>query len=42
MGMPNIGAMMGGGDKDDGGKKNADAPQEKKGFDFMDAVKLLK
>jgi hypothetical protein len=42
MGMPNIGAMMGGEDKQAGGKKSAGEPQEKKGFDFMDAVKMLK
>lgn len=42
MGMPSFGSLMGGDDKKAGTKKNADAPQEKKGFDFMDAVKLLK
>jgi len=42
MGMPSFGSLMGGDDKQAGSKKNAGEPQEKKGFDFMDAVKLLK
>ena len=44
MGMPSIGAMMGGDDKekDDSGKKSGGGTQEKKGFGLMDAVKLLK
>ena len=44
MGMPSIGSLMGGGDKDSGNKKSAggEKEQEKKGFGFMDAVKLLK
>lgn len=42
MGMPGLGSLMGGGDKADSGNKSAGEPQEKKGFDFMDAVKLLK
>lgn len=42
MGMPSFGSLMGGDDKQAGSKKSAGEPQEKKGFDFMDAVKLLK
>jgi hypothetical protein len=42
MGMPSFGSLMGSDDKQAGGKKKAVEPQEKKGFDFMDAVKLLK
>jgi Domain of unknown function (DUF4412) len=42
MGMPNFGSMMGGSDKQADGKKGTSEPQEKKGFDFMDAVKMLK
>lgn len=44
MGMPSFGALMGGDDKEkaDGGKKSAGGDQEKKGFGFMDAIKLLK
>jgi hypothetical protein len=42
MGIPNFGAMMGGGDKEAGGKESASEPQKKKGFDMMDAVKLFK
>ena len=42
MSMPSFGAMMGGGDKDEGSKKKAGEPQEKKGFGFSDALKLLK
>jgi Domain of unknown function (DUF4412) len=42
MGMPSVGAMMGGGDKDGAGKKSAEGEKEQKGFGFMDAVKLLK
>jgi hypothetical protein len=42
MGMPSLGALMGGGEKNESGKKSGGAEKEKKGFDFMDAVKLLK
>lgn len=42
MSFPSLGAMMGGGDKAEGGKKNAGEPQEKKGMGLMDALKLLK
>jgi hypothetical protein len=42
VGMPSFGSLMGGDDKQAGSKKSAGEPQEKKGFDFMDAVKLLK
>lgn len=40
--MPSLGAMMGGGDKAQGGKQNAGEAQEKKGMGLMDALKLLK
>jgi hypothetical protein len=42
MGMPSLGALMGGGEKNESSKKSGGAEKEKKGFDFMDAVKLLK
>jgi len=42
MGMPGIGAMMGGSEKDDGARKSAGEPKEKKGYDVMDAIKLFK
>lgn len=44
MGMPGIGAMMGGDDKEKGDseKESAGRAPEKKGFGLMDAVKLLK
>ena len=44
MGMPSIGALMGGDDKEktDGDKKSAGKAEEKKGFGLMDAIKLLK
>jgi len=43
-GMPSFGSLMGGGDKDGSNKKSASGEKEpeKKGFGFMDAVKLLK
>jgi hypothetical protein len=43
MGMPGIGALMGGDDKEkDEGKKSAGGAHEKKGFGLMDAMKLMK
>jgi len=44
MGMPSIGALLGGGDKEksDSGKESAGKAEEKKGFGLMDAIKLLK
>ena len=44
MGMPSLGALMGGDDKEkaDGGKESAGKAEEKKGFGLMDAIKLLK
>jgi len=44
MGMPSLGALMGGDDKEkaDSGKESAGKAEEKKGFGLMDAIKLLK
>jgi len=44
MGMPSIGALMGGDDKEkaDSGKESAGKAEEKKGFGLMDAIKMLK
>jgi hypothetical protein len=44
MGMPSLGAMMGGNDKEkaDSGKKSTGGDQENKGFGLMDAIKMLK
>ena len=44
MGMPSFGSLMGGDDKGGSAKKSAggEKEKEKKGFDFMNAVKLLK
>jgi hypothetical protein len=44
-GMPSMGSLMGGGDKDSSSNKKSAAGEkepEKSGFGFMDAVKLLK
>lgn len=42
MGMPSLGSLLGGADKEAADTKSSDAPKEKKGFDVMDAVKLFK
>lgn len=42
MGMPGLGAMMGGGEASTGGQKSGGEPREKKGFGLDDALKLLK
>ena len=41
-GIPSFGAMMGGDDKGGADKKTSAGEKEKKGFGFMDAVKMLK
>jgi hypothetical protein len=42
MGMPSLGSMMGGDDKDSAAKPSGGGEKEKKGFDFMDALKQIR
>ncbi len=42
MGIPSFGSLMGDDGEDSGAKESAGGEKKKKGFNFMDAVKLLK